>query len=190
MKFTHKSILQTTVAAFDEKEVSVRTKSILSGEKVRTVRLDEIRHTYDFSTTFNGAGLLTAIAAGSLFIYLISLAAPFINLDGGFFFILITIIVLPFFFNYYNYYEIKTKDESIILRCSKKKKEEAEDFIFLLINASKQYLKNKYGFVDADIPKEVQFQNYRWLLQNAIISEEEYQEMKKKLREIKDKTEN
>ena len=184
MKFTHKTLLQSTVAAFDDKELSVRTKSILAGEKIRTVRLDEIRHTYDYSTTFNGAGLLTAFAAAALFIYLFSLAAPFLHLDGGFFFLLIAIIALPFFFNYYNYYELKTKNESIILPCSKKKKEEAEDFLRLLIDASKQFLKKKYGFVDADIPKDVQFQNYRWLLQNEIISEVEYEEMKKKLREL------
>ena len=184
MKFTHKTLLHSTIAAFDDKELSVRTKSILSGEKIRTVRLDEIRHSYDFSTTFNGTALITAFAAAALFIYLFSLAAPFLNLDAGFFFLLIAIISLPFFFNYYNYYELKTKAEPLVLRCSKKKKEEAENFLVLLFDASKQFLKKKYGFADADIPKEVQFQNYRWLLQNAIISEEEYEEMKKKLKEL------
>jgi len=184
MKFSHKTLLHSTVAAFDNKELSVSTKSILSGKKIRTVRLDELKHSYDFSTTFNGSGLLTAFAAAALFIYLFSLAAPFLNLDGVFFFFLIVIIVLPFFFNYYNYYELKTKNETIILRCSNRKKEEAENFLMLLIEASKQYLKKKYGFADADIPKEVQFQNYRWLLQNAIISELEYEELKKKLKEL------
>ncbi|MGK0364543.1 MAG: hypothetical protein ACI85O_001600 [Saprospiraceae bacterium] len=184
MKFTHKTILQTTIAAFDDKELSVRTKSILAGEKIRTVRLDEIRHSYDFSTTFNGAGLLTAFAVATLFIYLFSSAAPFINFGGAFIPLLIAVIFLPFFFNYYNYYELKAKGEPIILRCSKKKKAEAEDFLTLLIDASKLYVKNKYGFADADIPKDVQFQNYRWLLQNSIISEEEYEDMKKNLKAL------
>jgi len=186
MKFSHKTLLHTTVAAFNDRELSVRTKSILSGEKVRTVRLDEIRHSYDFSTTFNGAGLLTAIAVALLFFYLFSSALPFLNIGGGFFPFLIAIIVLPFFFGYYNFYELKTKSGPVILRCSKRKKEEAENFLRQLIETSKQYVKNKYGFIDADIPIEVQFQNYRWLLQNEIISEVEYEELKKELKAVKD----
>jgi len=65
-----------------------------------------------------------------------------------------------------------------------KDRDQGIQFANQLIQASKNYLKKKYGFVDEDLPSEMQFKNYLWLWQNDIITQEEYTELKRRLKDL------
>lgn len=61
--------------------------------------------------------------------------------------------------------------------------EEMDNFIAEIIKRSRKILLEKYGKVDADLPEETQFNNFYWLKNRGIISEEEYKELKQEYRE-------
>jgi len=52
------------------------------------------------------------------------------------------------------------------------------DFIHKVINASKAYLRNKYGIIDTNIPEDVFLSRLNWLKEEEIISEKEFYELK------------
>lgn len=62
-------------------------------------------------------------------------------------------------------------------------KQEMENFIAEIIKRSRKVLLDKYGKIDADLPEETQFNNFYWLKNRGLISEEEYQELKQEYRE-------
>ncbi len=57
-------------------------------------------------------------------------------------------------------------------------KEEMEDFIQEIIKRSRTVLLEKYTKIDPDLPEETQINNFYWLKQRGLISEEEYEDLK------------
>lgn len=63
--------------------------------------------------------------------------------------------------------------------------EEVEKFINQIIINSKNLLKKKYGKIDTDLPEETQFNQFNFLRMKNIISEEEYDKLKKQYKQEK-----
>ena len=59
-------------------------------------------------------------------------------------------------------------------------KEEMENFISEIIRRSRTALLEKYTKIDPDLPEEIQINNFYWLKQRGLISEEEYENLKQK----------
>ncbi len=57
-------------------------------------------------------------------------------------------------------------------------KVEMEDFINELITRSRRILTDKYSKVDPDLPEEIQINNFYWLVQRGLISQEDYEDLK------------
>ncbi len=57
-------------------------------------------------------------------------------------------------------------------------KEKMEDFIQEIIKRSRTVLLEKYTKIDPDLPEETQINNFYWLKQRGLISEEEYEDLK------------
>lgn len=57
-------------------------------------------------------------------------------------------------------------------------KEEMENFINIIITRAQRILTDKYSKVDPDLPEEIQINNFYWLKQRGLISEEHYEELK------------
>ncbi|WP_165748749.1 hypothetical protein [Cellulophaga sp. Z1A5H] len=57
-------------------------------------------------------------------------------------------------------------------------KKEVEIFVDTLIKLSKEKIKAKYSRIDADLPEETFMNQLNWLLNNKLISENEYTEKK------------
>jgi hypothetical protein len=58
-------------------------------------------------------------------------------------------------------------------------KEEVDNFISEIIRLSKQILINKYGKIDSDLPEETVMNQFNWLKNRDLITEEEYIDLKK-----------
>ncbi|EAS19868.1 hypothetical protein BBFL7_02268 [Flavobacteria bacterium BBFL7] len=61
-----------------------------------------------------------------------------------------------------------------------------DNFLTILKESINHFLKEKYAKVDIDLPKEQQFNAYNYLRERDIISEDEYQDLKKKLKSGKE----
>lgn len=57
-------------------------------------------------------------------------------------------------------------------------KEEMENFINEIITRSRRILTDKYSKVDPDLPEEIQINNFYWLRQHGLISQEDYEDLK------------
>jgi len=57
-------------------------------------------------------------------------------------------------------------------------KEEMENFINEIITRSRRILTDKYSKVDPDLPEEIQINNFYWLRQRGLISQEDYEDLK------------
>ena len=81
--------------------------------------------------------------------------------------------------------EIKTKNEPIRLHINKWTEEKGKAFLQKVIDQSKTFLRSKYMFLDKDLPFKSQVENYRWLLVNDLINQEEYEHLKLELKRLK-----
>jgi hypothetical protein len=61
-------------------------------------------------------------------------------------------------------------------------KEEMDNFINEIITRSRKILIEKYSKIDADLPEEIQINNFYWLKQRGLISEEDYEDLKQEYR--------
>jgi len=59
---------------------------------------------------------------------------------------------------------------------------QVELFVEKLIESAKTYLKKKYTRIDKDLSEEIQLNNFYWLKNIEIITDEEYELLKKELR--------
>ena len=57
------------------------------------------------------------------------------------------------------------------------KEEEAQSFFNDIISRSKKYLIQKYGKIDLSLPEESQIQQFNWLKNKRIISQEKYEQL-------------
>lgn len=95
-------------------------------------------------------------------------------------------IILFMFIYYY------TVEKYIMLICSdgtgiaffKKHstEEQVRHFITIILEHRNEYMKNKYGNVDYDLPYENQVGTFNYLRDEKIITSEEYEELKRKLK--------
>jgi hypothetical protein len=59
---------------------------------------------------------------------------------------------------------------------------QVDQFIEKLIESAKKHLKKKYTRIDKDLSEEIQLNNFYWLRNIEIITDEEYEALKKELR--------
>ncbi len=64
-------------------------------------------------------------------------------------------------------------------------KEEVEKFLDILISKVKDYLKEKYGKIDLDIPEDMLMRNFLFLRNSELITEKEYEELKEDYKQKK-----
>jgi len=59
--------------------------------------------------------------------------------------------------------------------------ESVDQFLDELIQATKEYLREKYTKIDKDLAEDIQIENFKWLKDIEVITEQEYQELKEEL---------
>ncbi|MEN0045431.1 MAG: hypothetical protein AAF806_00085 [Bacteroidota bacterium] len=183
-KFETKDIFRKQSVEFNEDQISVMLHDLFIGKETWFHKLDEISHRYETnSKVYSGCGCFPVLVLFSVFLVWIIWGASFLLLVPLAMILLLAFFSPQFFFKR-TILEIKTKGKPIFLVLNRKNHNEGIKFANQLIQASKDYLKNKYGFVDEDLPSEMQFKNYLWLWQNDIIIGEEYADLKKRLRNL------
>lgn len=177
MKLEQRGFLAWKKFEYDQRTLKVFSWDIVSGSKEWSVQLDEISHRYDVRRRgFFSGGCLLAVLIFVLSTLLI------LNTSWQLSLITMLVILIPSLFggtiNLYRYIELNTKRGSIILKQSSPSNKTVSEFVDGLINASKQYLIWKYGTTDPDFSKDKQIENYRWLRNNGIIADQEYENLK------------
>lgn len=74
-----------------------------------------------------------------------------------------------------------SNNKFIVFHTSIPNKETVDFFISEMFLRRNEYLKNKYAYVDKDFPIEKQLNKLMWLLENDIITKDEFQNLKKQL---------
>lgn len=97
------------------------------------------------------------------------------------------LLMISFMFIYYY-----TIEKNIMLICSdgtgiaflksNSTEEQVRNFITTILKHRNEYMKNKYGNVDYDLPYENQVSTFNYLRDEKIITSEEYEELKRKLK--------
>jgi len=181
MKLEQHRLFERNTLTLTEKELIITTQNLITGKREWSVRLDEVslqHNTRDIGVFSNGCLLsVVAIVTCSALMSLLSVTTTVIII-----FISVTPIILGRMANYTNYTQINTTRGYIAVSISRRNKEQAEEFLAALKDASKKYLCWKYGTVDPDLSFERQIENYWWLRNNAIISDEEYRQLKEQLK--------
>ena len=181
MKLQQRRIFERDTLTLTEKELIIKTQNLITGKREWSVRLDEVslqHNTRDIGVFSNGCLFsVVAIVTCTAFISLLSLTTTAIIIAVS-----VAPIILGRMANYTNYTQINTTRGYIAVSISRRNKKQAEEFLAALKDASKKYLCWKYGTVDPDLPFERQIENYWWLRNNAIISDEEYKQLKEQLK--------
>jgi hypothetical protein len=99
-------------------------------------------------------------------------------------FILIGISFFVFLNRENNNALINTKNELLIINRNNPSQQVVDAFINALFQQQKDYLKWKFGTLDADLDFDIQIVNFRKLRNNKIISDEEYAQLKTALKDI------
>lgn len=186
MELNQRRLFSRHCFSFDRTTLRVKTTNLFTGTSEWSVRLDEI----DFQQSIRkmdlfSNGCLMAVAL----ITLSTVAIANFSFATGFivFVISLTPLILGRLLNQDRYIQINTKKGLLLIGNSKKDKARNSEFLAALKNASKKYLTWKYGTVDADLSFEKQIENYWWLRNNEIITEEEYGKLKDELKKLKGK---
>jgi hypothetical protein len=166
----------------DENTLHISTWSLFTGTKDWSVRLDEIGFRYDvrqMGIFSNGCLFAVAIVIiSTLVIIELPLLTALIVLI-----ISMTPLILGRTINSYNYMQIPTRRGTVLIGYSKKEKLKADEFIVSLKETIKKYMIWKYGTIDPDLNFQKQVENFWWLRNNEIITEDEYAQLKSKLKE-------
>ena len=183
-KFETRSLFRRQCIEIDEQQVLITSEDLIFSKEIWIHKLNEINHRYEINTkdyANNGCvplfflfflfALLIVTGTG-IYLFLFVLTLFVIGLVSPNFFFRRTLLI------------IKTKGRPIQITLNRKNYNGGIKFANQLIQASKNYLKNKYGLVDEDLPTEMQFKNYLWLWQNDIIPEVEYTDLKKRLKDL------
>lgn len=181
MKLQQRRLFEQETLTLTDKELTITTQNLITGKSEWSVRLDEVslQHNtrnigiFSMGCLFAFVAVVVCIAAMSFLSYTAIVILVVIAS---------TPIILGRIANYTNYTQINTKRGYITVSISRKNKKQAEEFLAALREASKRYLCWKYGSVDPDLPFERQVENYWWLRNNAIISDEEYHQLKEQLK--------
>jgi hypothetical protein len=182
MKLEQRSFLSRKVFEFDQRTLTISTWDLVDGAKEWSVQLDEISHRYD-------ARGMVVFSGGCLSLFGISALSTLLIINAGWetLLILLLIALIPIVFgrhlNLYSYFEMGTARGTISIIQTNPSREKVLEFMNGLISASKQFLIWKYGTVDPDFSQEKQVENFRWLRNNGIISDEEYENLKATLKD-------
>ena len=90
--------------------------------------------------------------------------------------------LLIYFFSDKNDVYLTGGAQNIIFFRNKPSEKEVDGFIELIISKSKDYLIQKNGQIDLDLPEEVQMNQFYWLRNSNIISEDEFERLKTDLK--------
>jgi hypothetical protein len=142
-----------------------------------SIPLDEI-HPYADKRADKRSSIVFNLMIGIL--CLILWAANF----SAFTFILIGISFFVFLNRENNHALINTKHELLIINRNRPSQQAVDVFINALFEQQKDYLKWKFGTIDADLDFDIQIVNFRKLRNNKIISDEEYVQLKTALKDI------
>jgi len=168
--------------SFNNEEISVKTKNWIIGSQIKKIRLDQINPRYETKSSYF-VSTTHFIFSLLLFLYISNLIFNFNAIKDLLFFISFLILfgLASFILNnkrvVYN-----CKNDFFVIYSNRFNSTKVDAFILLLKSEIHQYFLTKYGYIDTDLPKEIQFSNYRWLLQNHFIDEKEYAKLKKKLK--------
>ncbi|TAH17232.1 MAG: hypothetical protein EAZ08_14165 [Cytophagales bacterium] len=104
--------------------------------------------------------------------------------DGRGLFLYISSILMWSICAYFSYKDenlkttyLKTRKNALYFIETEKNGEEVKKFIDLIYAKAKEYIKEKYGKIDMDLPYYFQLNNIEQLKANEIITEEEYKQM-------------
>lgn len=165
-----------------DSELLIKRTNLFSGSVQRTLRLDEVSHRYEIQESNFSSLNFFAFFLVIIFVYLLSYA------DNALILAVLVLFASPVLLGYYfaNHKAImlSAKNEPLTFFFQKKDQVAVEAFVREIIQSSKKYLIWKYGQVDADLDKNLQIRNYKWLRDNAIINDEEYQSLKSQLKEV------
>jgi hypothetical protein len=182
MELKQRRLFSRQSFAFDNTTLRVSTWSLVTGTTEWSVRLDEIAYRYDvrqMGLFSNGCLFSVAIIILST---MVIISLPVITA-----LVVLVIAMTPLLLgrviNRYNYLGIPSRRGPILIGYSKKEKQQADEFVTGLLQAAKKYMVWKYGTVDADLNTERQFENFWWLRKNEMITEDEYGQLKAKLKE-------
>ena len=163
--------------------LKIERKSIFEALEYE-ISLEQIGANKKVQTIFNGN-----LFFGGLFVFLFGcLLLPTYVFELGLAFNLIAILMMVFsLINRKKTIEIPTYELPIILYYSNHNKASVIGFADTLIQASNQFLYNKYSKVDRMLPIEPQLNSLQFLRNREVISEEEYDTLKDQLlgKEIK-----
>ena len=186
-KFEQRNLFGKRTLELHSTEVIVKVQHLVLGRIEKIVPLAEINHRIErrqINYTERGCMVvgITYLLAFVFFYRLITqdplLATVFVLLYLGF--LLVANRALGD-----RYLEIKTRHEPIIIHVNRWTAEKGRDFMEKIIEQSRTYLRGQYMFLDKDLSFERQVENYRWLLMNELITEEEYESLKRQLKTLK-----
>jgi hypothetical protein len=182
MELIQRKLFSRQEFKFDNTTLHLSTWSLITGLKSWSLKLDEIGHRKDvrqMGLFSNGCLFSVAvIILSTLVIIQLPLLTTLIVLAIAF-----TPMIIGRFTNHYNYIQLHTRRGPVFIGYSKKEKERVDTFLSGLREASKKFMLWKYGTVDVDIPQEKLMENFWWLRNNEIITEEEYLQLKTKLKD-------
>jgi hypothetical protein len=180
MELKQRKFFSSQTLRFDDTTLYISTWSVVTGTKQWSLKLDEISHSH----TVRQLGLF---ANGCLFAIFIVILCTMVIIQMPFVTILVilAIAMTPLFLgrlmHNYNFIQIETRKEPVLIGYSKREKVEADHFVTGLTGAAKKYLRWKYGTPDADLNRDKQIENFWWLRNHAVITDEEFQQLKSKL---------
>lgn len=184
MKLQQRNLFERNTLTLTDKELTIFTKNFITGTSEWSVWLDEVslqHNTRNIGLFSNGCLFsIVAVIVCTALVSMLSVTSMVIVVV-----IALVPIIIGRFANYTHYTQINTKRGYITVSLSRKNKTEAEQFLSALREASKHYLRWKYGAVDPDLPFERQVENYWWLRNNAIISDDDYKQLKEQLKSVK-----
>lgn len=187
--FEEKSLFGNLKIELFEDEVHVFVRNQVVGRLERTIPLKDIDRNIQFyqtNTNSPGCFLVLVLFLVLLFLLLVNVNQPY--------YLVMSILSVLFFISFSAYIlrmlrqrilEVRTKQEPIQISLTRKNETRAREFLQQVVDQAKTHLRNKYMFVDADLPADLQFNNYKWLELNDLISSEEYEHLKIALKKAK-----
>ena len=185
MVFYSKNPVYSVKSHFDETRVYLDTSLLLGQHSSTVFFLDEIRHRYDVRRSGSPMGCLIPLTVVIVALFLRNVMFDTTLFTTDILLLALLCVGLSVAFRLQMRYEIQTKGRPLVFICSANKREEIETYLDLLIATSKDYTRQKYAVVDPDIPDEVLYSNYLWLLQNHIIDKSTYEALKKQLKTLR-----
>jgi uncharacterized integral membrane protein len=89
--------------------------------------------------------------------------------------------LVTFFVRVHSYFIPTTNNGLLEIYFGKPNLAETEVFLSDLKHSINQFLKDKYGKIDMDLPRDVQLSNLMWLRDREILSDDEFETLKLKL---------